>query len=73
MDHINRVNYGIVMFFLALRNNEVYVVYIKKQSTAHALGASVVWHLSLQWLYSFNKTEAKFFHAGYAPWGRSLF
>jgi len=49
--------------FLVLRDHGVYmyVVYIWKWSSAHALGASVVWHCSLLLLNSFNKTEAAVF------------
>ena len=36
-------------------------VYIWKQSSAHALGASVVWHLSLPLMNRFNKAEAAIF------------
>jgi len=36
----------------------MYVVYIGKWSSAHALGASVVRHHSLPLMNSFNKTEA---------------
>jgi len=39
----------------------MYVVYIWKWSSAHALGASVVWHHSLLLMNSFNKTEAAVF------------
>ena len=49
--------------FLVLRDHKVYmyVVYIWKWSSAHALGASVVWHHSLLLMNSFNKTEAAVF------------
>ena len=49
--------------FLVLRDHGVYmyVVYIWKWSSAHALGASVVWHHSLPLMNSFNKTEAVVF------------
>jgi len=33
----------------------------KKKSSAHAVGASVVWHLSLSLMNSFNKTKAAIF------------
>ena len=46
---------------LVIRDHGVYVVYIWKKSSAHALGASVVWHPSLPLMNSFNKTEAVFF------------
>ena len=39
----------------------MYVVYIWKWSSAHALGASVVWHHWLLLMNSFNKTEAAVF------------
>jgi len=39
----------------------MYVVYIWKWSSAHALGASVVWHHSLLLMNSFNKTEPAVF------------
>jgi len=39
----------------------MYVVNIWEKSSAHALGVSVVWHLSLPLMNSFNKTEAAFF------------
>ena len=32
--------------FQVLQNNRLYAVYIWKKSASHALGASVVWHLS---------------------------
>jgi len=49
--------------FLVLRNHGVYmyVVYIWKCSSAHALGASVVWHHSLLLMNSFDKPEADVF------------
>jgi len=49
--------------FLVLRDHGVYmyVVYIWKWSSAHALGAPVVWHHSLLLMNSFNKTEAAVF------------
>ena len=49
--------------FLVLRDHGVYmfVVYIWKWSSAHALGASVVWHHSLPLMNSFNKTDAAVF------------
>ena len=48
---------------LVLRDHGVYmhVVYIWKWNSAHALGASVVWHHSLLLMNSFNKTEAAVF------------
>ena len=53
----------VVMFFLVLRDHGVYmyVVYIRKWSSAHALGASVVWHHLLLLMNSFNKTKAAVF------------
>ena len=39
----------------------MYVVYIIKWSSAHAPGASVVWHHSLPLMNGFNKTEAAVF------------
>jgi len=39
----------------------MYVVYIWKWSSAHALGASVVWHHSLPLINSFDKIEAAVF------------
>jgi len=49
--------------FLVLRDHGVYmyVVYIWKWSSAHALGASVVWYHLLSLMNSFNKTEAAVF------------
>jgi len=43
----------------------VYVVYIWKKNSAHALGASVVWHPSLPLMNRLNKTKAAPFRAGY--------
>jgi len=48
----------------------------KKQSSAHALGASLEWHFSFLLMNSFNKTEAAtciFPLANYASLGLSLF
>ena len=39
----------------------LYVVYICKWTSAHALGVPVVWHLSLPLMNSFNKTKAALF------------
>ena len=49
--------------FLVLRDHGLYmyVVYIWNWSSAHALGASVVWHHSLLLMNGFNKTEAAVF------------
>jgi len=47
-------------FFLVLRDHGLCFVYIWKKSFAHALGASVVCHLSLPLINSFNTTEAAF-------------
>jgi len=38
-----------------------YVVYIWKKSSAHALGASMGWHVSFPLMNSFNNTEAAIF------------
>jgi len=46
---------------LYLHGVYMYVFYIWKWSSAHALGASVVWHHSLPLINSFNKTEAAVF------------
>jgi len=42
----------------------MYVVYIRKWSSAHALGASVIWHHSLLLMNGFNKTEGAVFSCG---------
>jgi len=47
--------------FLVLRDHWLYVIYLWKKNSAHALGASVVWYLSLPLINSFNKTEAAIF------------
>jgi len=39
----------------------VYVVFIRKSSSANALGASVVWHITLPMINKFNKTETAIF------------
>jgi len=47
-----------LFYFLRFLRVYMYVVYIWKWSSAHALGASVVWHRSLLLMNGFNKTEA---------------
>ena len=53
----------LLFFFLVLMDHGVYMynVYIWKWSSAHALGASVVWYHSLLLMNSFNKTEVAVF------------
>jgi len=46
---------------LSVHGVYMHVVYIWKWSSAHALGASVVWHHSLLLMNSFNKTETAVF------------
>jgi len=53
------LHHCVVMF--SLLDNRLYVVYILKKSFAHALWESVVGHLSLPLMKSFNKTEAAIF------------
>jgi len=47
--------------FLVLRDHVFMLLTFEKKSTAHALGASVVWHIALFLMNSFNKTEAAIF------------
>ena len=55
------LHHCVVIFFWSSGIIDCMFVYIWKWSSAHALGASVVWHHSLPLMNSFNKTEAAVF------------
>ena len=61
----------IVYLFLVHRDHGLCYLHLKIEFR-YALGASVVWHLSLRLMNSFNKTEAAIFPC-YASWGLARF
>jgi len=63
------LHHCVVIFFWSSGINDCMFVYIWKRSSAHALGASVVWHFSLPLMKSFNKTEAAVFLFRPCSWG----